>query len=162
MFPVMLFSSCRKFYESKNIFVCPFLSPPPFGEGLYSFTRVRMYVCMYVCFRRRSEGTHRILTFNTWNRREIFPWWRRGSSKSYQSSWVSYSRKCQSTLHCLGLQKYFLKVASRNFCYHYFFSCFWTSFSNVTIDNINEAGFLIEVSNSFSSTEKRKSKRLQF
>jgi len=34
---------------------------PPFGEWLNSFTRVQG---MYVCFRRRSEDTDRILTFN--------------------------------------------------------------------------------------------------
>jgi len=35
-----------------------FLCPPPFGVGLYGFTRVRMYVCSrYVYFRRRSEDT---------------------------------------------------------------------------------------------------------
>jgi len=60
-----------------------FLSPPPFGEGLYSFTRVRMYNSVV-------EDTDRILTFNTWNRREIFPSWRLRDGKSCQSSsfWV--------------------------------------------------------------------------
>jgi len=56
------------FFWKDNAFAV-FLSPPPFGEGLYSFTRVRIvpvYVCMYVCFRRRSEDTGRILTFNVY------------------------------------------------------------------------------------------------
>ena len=81
-----------------------FFSPPPFGEGLYSFTRVRMSVYMYVCCRRRSEDADRILKlFNAWNWREISPWWRLGGSKSYQSSSLRViQEKCEYKLHyCL-------------------------------------------------------------
>jgi len=51
------------FFEN-HAFSSPPLNPPPFGEELYSFTRVRMYVCMCASIRRRSEDTGRILTFN--------------------------------------------------------------------------------------------------
>jgi len=50
-----------RFRNSTSI---PFLSPPPFEEGIYSFPRVRMCMSLYVSFRRRSEDTDRISTFN--------------------------------------------------------------------------------------------------
>jgi len=63
---------------------------------------------------RRSEDTGRKVSFSTWNRREIVPWWRLGGSKSWESSLFLVIKKKiwlnneLQTTPLLGVLTYFL------------------------------------------------------
>ena len=91
--------------------ICFFFKPTSFQEK--SFIVSCESVCPDVCC-RRSEDTGRKVTFSTWNRREIVPWWRLGGSKSCESSlflviqkkiWLNNELQ---TTPLLGVLTYFL------------------------------------------------------
>jgi len=64
---------------------------------IVSLESVFMFLCM-------NEN------FNTWNRREIFPWWRLGGSKSYRHRELFKKMWVQAAPYCLGLQKFFINT----------------------------------------------------
>jgi len=80
----------------------------------------------------RSEDTGRKVTFSTWNRCEIVPWWRLGGSKSCQKSlfkkrydWITSCR----LLHCLVYWHTFSGTNHPFFCQFMFF-CLLARFLN--------------------------------
>jgi len=102
----------------------PFISPPSFGEGLYSFTRVRRCecICMYPSSLRRCWSKSNVqYTKSTWNGPLMTTTWRQIVSVIVI---VSYSRKCESRLLLRSTEILQLGPASL-FC-NCFFSCFRT------------------------------------
>jgi len=86
-----------------------FLSTPPFGEGLYNFTRLRVYMYVSMSSLRRYWPDLNVQCIkSTWNFPLMTTRWQQVVSAIVIES---YSRKCECRLHnCSGLQMFFLNI----------------------------------------------------